>query len=637
MHSILDFGSWSFLSIEKFLVLTNFLNLYSNSKPLCIRLLKHTKIIQPMKHLNLFVVLSLLIATIACKTEPASETVNYKRTDNSVIVRIEADADNLNPLLAKSSYSIQVAEQLFLYLVNYNAETGEFVPELIKTLPQQSRVESGPYAGKLAYDFEILDEAVWDNGSPITGNDFLFTIKALFNPLVDAIRYRATLSGQIADVIVDANNPKKFTVYSDDQTISGLETISNTLMVLPEYAYDPNGLMKVFPLTDLFDEAKATALAEQNETIQTFAAQFNAPDNARTPAAIEGAGPYELVEWVTEQRISLRKKDNWWGDKIDKTSHPSLIAYPQEIVFKPIGNATTALAALRSEEIDAMGGIPNNEFEALQKDSIAGQRYNLSTNSLMQCYFLALNTNSPKLEDKRVRRALAIALDIDEVIEKVFLGYGERLAAPVHPSQAYYNKNLDILKQNQEEAKRLLAEAGWTDSNNDGILDKEIEGEQIDLTLEFLMSERESTRNAALLFQDQAKKVGIDIQPRPSPGSVLLGNWRSKQFEIASVGTTITPVWNPRQNWHSEGSNYSSFGNAETDALIDEILVTIDLEKRYQLYNQLQEYIYEEQPLIFLFAPETPIAIHKRFEAKSFSLSPGYQPRFFKLKEEFVN
>lgn len=588
-----------------------------------------------MRHLPLFLYLGVLLFTISCKPDPQTETIDYKRTDNSVVVRIEADAERLNPLLTNTSYSVQVAEQLNLYLINYNPVAGNFVPELVRSIPESRQVESGPYAGKLAYEFEILDEAVWSDGSPVTGADYLFTIKAIFNPLVESLRYRAVLTGEIADIVVDEENPKKFTVYSDNQTISGLETISNTIPVAPEYLYDPDGLLRDIPLSDLLDEAKAQDLAENNTAVQDFAARINAPEYSRNPAYLEGSGPYQLVEWQTGQSITLRKKTDWWGDQIDKSTHPTLTALPEEIIFKPIPNPTTALAALKSEEIDVMNRIQTNEFEALKEDSIAGQRYQLSAISSMAHYFLALNTEDPKLADKRVRRALALAMDVDEVIEKVYLGYGERLAAPVHPSQPYYNKELPILRQNIEQAKELLAEAGWTDTNNNGIVDKEIEGERVELSLEVLMSETESTRNSMLLFQDQVRRAGIDLELKPSPTQVLLGNWRSKQFEIASVGRTITPNWNPKQSWHTTGANYSGFGNADTDELIDRIILTLDTSERYELYKDLQTAIYEEQPHIYLFAPETPIAIHNRFDFKPFAQFPGYQPRFFKLKDNF--
>jgi peptide/nickel transport system substrate-binding protein len=105
---------------------------------------------------------------------------------------------------------------------------------------------------------------------------------------------------------------------------------------------------------------------------------------------------------------------------------------------------------------------------------------------------------------------------------------------------------------------------------------------------------------------------------------------------MISAGSTITPIWIPLQKWHTgSGDNRTGFGNAETDALIDEIIVTLDEEKRNELYKKLQKDIYDQQAWIYLFNPRTTVAIHNRFDAPLLRDFPCYAARTFKLQEDF--
>lgn len=589
-----------------------------------------------MKHFNLTALLAALLLVVSCKTDPKPEKIDFKRTDNSVTVQLNADVNKINPVVATSIYDMQVVYLIYSYLATYTIDGKEMTPELLTEIPEIRTVEDPNLPGAYAVDFEILAEANWSDGSPVTGHDYIFTMKAAFNPLVSAaLRYRGQLSGVFTDVQVNEDNPKKFTVYMDEISILSMDNLVNTLPLVPAYVGDPEGKLEDIQLVDLLDPDKADAMAASNEDLQEFAERFSSTDFQLNLANITGSGPYSIVDWVAGQRVTLQRKSNWWGDKVSRETHPILAAYPDEIIFKPIPDPNTALAALKSEEIDAMSRIPALEFEALQEDSIAGPRYDLKAVNSFSWYFISINTENPKLKDKRVRKALAYTFDANEILEKLFLGYGTLVKSPVHPTQTYYNDDIELVKQNFDKARALLVEAGWEDTNNNGIVDKEIEGERVELSIEYTGSPRETSRNMGLIFKEDAKQVGIDISIRQLAGKQYLAAWRSKEYELFSGGTSITQVWNPRQSWHSEGDNRTGFGNAETDALIDEILVTIDDAKRMEMYKELQAIMAEEQPFIGLFTPQTTVAVHERFEWTPIVSPPCFDPRLFKLKESF--
>jgi peptide/nickel transport system substrate-binding protein len=562
---------------------------------------------------------------VSCKKGPSTAT-NYKRTSNAAIIRIEGEADRLNPLLITTDNGRIVVDNIFMNLLTYDPVTLQLQPDLAKSLPQTEDIRSGPYAGGIAYSFEILDEATWDNGAPVTAKDYIFSLKAVANPLVNAAPLRSYLEG-FGGVEIDPTNPKKFRVFLDEKNYLGEETVGGLFPVLPEYLFDPKGLLKDIPLTDLLDPEKADALAENDQRLKQFADAFNSEAYSRDPTIIKGCGPYELLLWETDQRVILGKKANWWGKKI-----PRLAVGPDSLIFKPIPNPATALAALQNEEIDAMAGILPEDFRRLEQDSLFKQRYQLFTVNSLAYYYIGVNARKPLLSEKAVRQALAHIIDADEIIREVFQGFGERIAAPVPPSANYYPKKLKPIQFNLEKAKGLLAAAGWKDTNNNGIVDKVLDGKRVELSVAYLLNaSSETSRNIGLLIQDNARRAGVEIRLEAKEPTVLLEQLRERNFELISAGRTLSPLWNPLQNWHTQGDNRYGFGDATTDALIDEILQSMDEKQRNDKIGKLLDRIYDEQVEIFLFAPNDRIAIHKRFDAVTTSFTPGFVPELLML------
>ncbi|MCI4650989.1 ABC transporter substrate-binding protein, partial [Phaeodactylibacter sp.] len=171
-----------------------------------------------------FLLFAVLIGFFSCGSDPdpASETdqTNQGIAPESVSLQLDAEPDQLNPVLTISNYSNTIIGATFSYLQRLNPTTLELEPALAVSAPEVKILEEGPYAGGVSYTFEIRPEAIWDNGSPVTAEDFLFTMKATFNPKVPAAPYRVYLSF-IKEVEIDAENPKRFTVYSDQKYIIG--------------------------------------------------------------------------------------------------------------------------------------------------------------------------------------------------------------------------------------------------------------------------------------------------------------------------------------------------------------------------------------------------------------------------------
>ena len=212
---------------------------------------------------------------------------------------------------------------------------------------------------------------------------------------------------------------------------------------------------------------------------------------------------------------------------------------------------------------------------------------------------------------------------------------------PINPRKPYYNKNLADIEYNPKKAEELLAAAGWKDSDGDNILDKMVGGKKVDMEISYKYNQGHIVRKSVgKILKDEAKRVGIEIELTPVDFPTLLQDADSKNFDMLVLAWVNTPgLDDMKQVWHSEamqegGDNRVSFGNAEVDKLIDEIRITLDEEKRNEMYKKIQQIIYEEQPYVFLFVPSECIAIHNRFEGTETSpMRPGYLEGMFKLRQ----
>lgn len=587
--------------------------------------------------------LTLLLVTsifcVSCKTEPkvTEAKVTYKNNDNTVRFRLPADATGLNPCYIRSGYDMVILEYIFPFLMDFDPETIQMTPVLIKSMPEVKEMthSNGKFEGQ-AITFELLDEAVWDDGKPVTGDDYAFTIQALFNPKVPSDAITPYLE-HIYDVQVDPKNPKRFTVLTREKYILAEATVGN-MMILPKHIYDPTGLMDGIAIPDLTDPDKVEQLAKSNPKLDEFAVQFTSPKYSRE--TVSGCGPYRFVEWVDKQKIVLAKKENWWGDKL-ASKNSMLKAFPDTIIFMPIRDDNAVVAAIKDEDLDAVASINSNLFNDLKENEDLAEKYNFYNPETFNFFYTILNRKSPKLADKRVRRALAHLLEIDKLVEVVYGGYGTPIASPFPANEPYYRKDLKPIPFNLKKAAELLDEAGWNDTDSDGIRDKEVDGEKVNLSLTYLSTGTLFSKNFAETLKNNAAKVGVEILTEDvSWKSIIRERLPARDFEMAGMQGAADPLatMDPKQLWHTDsdspaGSNRAGFGTPETDALIEQIRVTLDDEKRYAMMAQLQEIIYEDQPWLMLFAPQERVVIHKRFEGTPSKVKPTIHTQYLKLKD----
>lgn len=553
-----------------------------------------------------------------------------QKSKNQVTIHELSDTDMLNPTNYQSADAGYYLAQMFQALWGTNPTTLKEEPYLAKELPIEEYDEA---TGLLKYTCELREDAVWDNGDPITVEDVIFSIKLYKAPVIQNEHFRPYFE-LISDIVKDPENPRKLTIICNQKYILA-KTTCGSFSIIPQYVYDPKKLMDKFSINDLNTKFKEV---ENDPTMKEFAAEYNSEKYQREKGYIVGSGAYEFTEWVPGQRIVLSKKKNWWGDKYKDEYFYQ--ANPERLVYTVIKDQTGALTALKGLRLDVMNGIKSKDFvEDLQKSEKVKEHFTLSTPLSMAYTYFGLNMRNPKFQDVRVRRALAHLTDVDKMNKVIGYNLGKRITGPINPyKKGAYNDTIPFYEFDIEKAKSLLAEAGWKDSNGDGIIDKEINGKRTEFNITFTYNAGNDTRrDAALIFKEAARQAGVNVDVVPQEWSIYIENQKKHDFEMfygAWIGSPNPE--DPKQIWHTEsingGSNYVYFGNAETDKLIEDIRSELNEEKRNDLYRQFQVIVHEQVPYIFIWSPMEKIAISKRFEnTETFIVRPGFNEAAFRL------
>ncbi|MFN8321619.1 MAG: ABC transporter substrate-binding protein [Chitinophagales bacterium] len=555
-----------------------------------------------------------------------------KKEKNEVIIHELSDTDMLNPTNYQSADAGYYLAQMFQALWGTNPKTLIMEPVLAKALPIE---EYDSTTGLLKYTCEIREEAKWDNGEPILAKDAVFSIKLYKAPVISNEQYRPYFE-LISDIVTYPDNPRKLTIVCNKKYILA-KSVAGSFSFIPQYIYDPKHLMDSISIKDINEKFSEV---EQNPVMKAFATEYNSEKYQREKGFIVGSGPYEFGEWVTGQKIVLIKKKNWWGEKFN--NEYSFIANPDKLIYQTIKDQTAALTALKGKRLDVMYGIKSKDFvEQLEPSEEIKKNFTLATPLSMAYTYFGINMRNPKYEDVRVRKALAHLTDVDKIIKVIGYDLGQRVNGPVNPyKKGAFNDTITPYDFSIEKAKALLAEAGWKDNNGNGTIDKKINGQQTEFNITFTYNAGNDTRrDAALIFKEACRQVGINVDVVPQEWSIYIENQKKHDFEMfygAWIGSPNPD--DPKQIWHTEsingGSNYVYFGNAETDKLIENIRSELNEDVRNDLSRKFQVILHDEVPYIFIWSPKEKIAISKRFtNTETFIVRPGFNEAAFKLAQ----
>ena len=215
-----------------------------------------------------------------------------------------------------------------------------------------------------------------------------------------------------------------------------------------------------------------------------------------------------------------------------------------------------------------------------------------------------------------VRRALTMLLDRELLVKEVMHGLATVTASTFLPSEPEFNPSIEPWPYDPKQAATLLDQAGWIDTNGNGLRDKNgLEFQfEVALTPDIPTAERLAT-----IYQEQLAAAGIEMSIRQLEWASLLESVHELEFDATLMGWGMVPYPDPYQLWHSSqtvkrGSNHVGFVNAEADAIMEAARLEFDRDARSKMYQRLQEIIHEEQPVTFTYIPKQLMAVHRRFQ-----------------------
>lgn len=559
----------------------------------------------------------MLAVLAACKSTP--ETAPFE-----VTVRLPNEPESLHPIFSKSLYASQIESLILLPIAEYDPMTLTLSPLLITEIPVGEKVTEGKHANGKVFHLQFRPEANWADGKPVTGEDYLFTFKSVYNPHVNAPSWKSFMDF-ISEIVVDPNDPKKVSVYLDSTYILDLEATTN-FNLYPAHTYDPENIMSGFTLEELRDPGKQWT-SEQDSLLKRFATLYESPEYFRE--TVSGSGAYQLDQWMTGEFIRLIRKEHWWGDQL-KDPPLLLQAYPSAITYRIILDAAAAEAALQAGEIDLMAEVPVGDFIRLKGDDQWKDKLQFATPALMQVNYIEVNNRDSILADVRIRKALAYSIDYDGILHEVMQGLARRATGPIHPDKPYYDAALQPIKQDVNQSLSLIQQAGWKDTNGNGTPDKMIGGKREELKLEIKITNKEEGMAIANIVKENAAKAGFEIDIVVVDPSQLQQDVRQNNFELLPLRVRAFPsADDPFPIWHSTndrqgGSNRSGFHTTELDQVLEELRTTENAETRDADYKRFQEILYDQQPAIFLYVPLERIIGSQRIELQTSARRPGY-------------
>ncbi len=550
-----------------------------------------------------------------------SPSSNRSGEDQVLELRLASEPDRIHPMLSRRSVSTLVERQIFLPLMQFHPRDLSLVPVLLETAPAitDDTIEGRPL---WRYTMRLRPSAQWQDGTPVTGYDYLFTIKAALNPLLQNNQWRR-YAEVIDSVQIDSADPKHFHVWVQPGLFSYI--IACNLELYPEHYYDSAYLLRPYTLRTLkrLDGSGDTVL-------KTFAHRFSASRLSRKPM---GCGPFYLDEWIPQHRITLQRVPRWWGQHLEDEVDIFRVN-PTALVFHIIEDEISAVELLKQGKLHIVYDISPGLFVRLK--GAKSSEVKTFTPTAMRYYYVVINNRHLILRNRDVRRALAHCVDVHAFIDYALEGLGIPVTGPIHPTKPYALR-LPSIAMDLEQARRLLHKSGWKDSDGDGIRDSLIHGRRRKLVLDLWITGSETSRKFALTLKQNAAKAGIDIDIRQSRLRDILQRIYKGDFALAPLSIRqssgldeLGNTWHSR-HWPPHGKNFCYYSNPQVDVWLDSLHLVRDTTSLYRLYDNIQRAIYDDQPAVFLAAPQERIAVHRYVELSQTPIPPGFYLNWTKL------
>jgi peptide/nickel transport system substrate-binding protein len=466
------------------------------------------------------------------------------------------EPSNLIPMLASDSASFDVSNLIYNGLVKYDTDL-----KVIGDLAQSWDISKDG----LVITFHLRKGVKWTDGVGFTADDVMFGYQTITNektPTAYSEDFKQVKKAEVLDKYT-------FRVTYAKPFAPALTSWGN-LVILPKHLLEGKDITKS-PLT-------------------------------RDPV---GMGPYKLTKWISGQELVLDSNYDYFEGR----------PYIDRFIYKIIPDSATMFLELQTGGVDMMSLTPiqytKQTNDAFFRDNFVKYRF-----PSFSYTYLGFNLKHPFFKDKRVRRAIAYAINKQEIVDVVLFGLGTVSTGPYVPHTWPYNPNVKRYDYNPEKAKELLREAGWK-RESDGILEKD--GRRFEFTI--LTNIGNSLRmNTATIIQWRLAQIGIKVHIRVLEWSTFINEFIDKRrFEAVILGWSIGLDPDQYEIWYSGKTkekelNFVSYSNPEVDALLEKGRSTFDIKERKKAYDRLQEILADDVPYIFLYVPDATVIVNGRFK-----------------------
>lgn len=506
-----------------------------------------------------------------------------------------------NPFNTKDATSSTMADTMFDGLVSTKPDSGEVIPKLAKSFKISPD-------GK-TYTIKLRHGLTWSDGKPITADDVVFTWNKI---ILAGIGNTSTRDS----VVIDGQLPKVEKV--DDYTVNfiTIKPFAPFLRILsapiaPKHVFEP-------------------IVKKGQKYFESF---WSTTTN---PKDFVISGPFKLKEYVPAQRIVFERNPNYYEINLEGKKLP----YLDKIIYLIVGDLNNEILKFEAHELDVIALRGSNVGRYKKREAKSDfVIYNIGPDT--GTMFVAINLNQRKNEqgkyyvnpikqkwfgDKNFRYAIDWAIDRENMVNNVANG----LASPLFTSESlnsiYLNKNLaKKYPRDINKAKAYLRQSGfyWKNKN---LYDKNNNRVEFDLYTNAGNTEREAI---GVMVKQDLEDLGMKVNFKPVEFNSLVNKLvNSLDWDLVIMGLTGTPLepHNGKNVWYSTGTlhlfNQRTEGEKterfpweiQLDRIIDEASLKITFQDRKKLYDQYQQIIFDEKPIIYLYSPIRVIAIRKKFK-----------------------
>lgn len=480
------------------------------------------------------------------------------RHGGRVVIGVLQEPEMLSEILNAMATNNMVCNLIFSKFVKYD-DKFVLIPDLITEIPTLENGGISP--DHLTVTYHLREDAYWHDGTPVTSHDARFTYDAIMHPDVNVE------SREGWDVVESAETP-------DDKTI-----VFKLKRPYPDFVSET-----------FYDESVLPKHILERDLGRNF-------HSSRFHHAPVGSGPFRFKEWVSGSHLIVERNPNYYGEG----------PYLDEILFKFIPNENALLVQLQTGEIDI---FDNANIQFL--DQLKGlPGITVHRTPMLMYEHIDLNTEDEALSDKSVRQAIALAINKEEIAERVYNGIVQVAHLDDFEGSKYYNPEAAArFRYNPAQARRLLRAAGWNDSDGDGFVDRDGTPLRLTITTSSGQVNRERTE---LVLREHLSQIGIDLQVRNYNSTVLYGTYedggilKRGKYDLAMYAWLSSPEPATKEALYSaknippHGQNHPRINNAELTELLRKGSAEVDAGRRVEIYHQVAEILVEEMPVIPLF------------------------------------